>query len=160
MEMLKLSSQDIRWMRRRLGHTVRLAALLIVISFLANGTGYKSDVAVQSRLAISPPARLVAYGGNDVERKLNPVPPLGWRRTTHGWEHFGTDYRSTDSIETLIERQAAQEPAIARTVLAQVSRWSPLTFASVQVVAILAIAVIERHRCKDRATAAIEMSTA
>ncbi len=147
MEILYLSPQDLRWMRHRLGHTVRLTVVMLMVSFLANASATKRDEVAQARTASFEPISLATPG---IESGLNPVPPVGWRRTTRGWEHINTwaetasGIRTNDSIQSLLDRQAAEEPAVARSVLARVSGWSPLTFASLQVLAILAITGITR----------------
>ena len=127
----------------RLKTSGRMMAVLVLINAVASFglTSHDLPHEIQTTaMAQVPEVQSVPRARSVSGRKLTSVPPEGWRRTNRGWEHVSSWASPTKSIDSLMETQAAREPAFARGLLAQVSKLSPVTFAMCQVVAILAIA--------------------
>ncbi len=132
-------------MLSRLKKTGRFMAVLVLLNVLTS-YGFTSNDSPQVMRAIvtaqTPDAKRSNGVVSESGAKRRSVPPAGWRRTNRGWEDVSKWTTPTPSIESLMETQAAREPALARGLLAQLSRLSPVTFAMCQVVAILAIACL------------------
>ncbi len=127
----------------RLKTSGRLLAVLVLFNVVTSFGWTSHDLPHAMRATVTaqiPGIQPVLSASSGSGRKLNSVPPEGWRRTNRGWEHVSSWTSPTESIASLMETQAAREPAFARGLLAQVSKLSPVTFAMCQVVAILAIA--------------------
>lgn len=143
MKLHALTAQDCHWMLSRLKTSSRLLAVLVLLNLASSFRLTSHDLPHEMRATVTaqtPEVQRVPHAGSESGRKLNPVPPVGWRKTNRGWEHVSSWNSPTESIESLMETQAAREPAFARGALAKVSKLSPVTFAMCQVVAILAIA--------------------
>jgi len=72
------------------------------------------------------------------------IPPMGWRKTSHGWEHTSSWPGFGPTINDLIATQKLSEPQWFRASLAMVTSVPPITIALIQLVAIAAIAGVAR----------------
>jgi hypothetical protein len=147
MKMPVLSVNDRQWMKCRLKRTAWITAVLFILN-VATTIGFwaKDEVErsnTKATTARSPEIRLVSRNSSSTsraeDRTVQSIAPTGWRRTNRGWEHVSSWGSSRTSITALMETQAAREPALARGLLANVSKLSPVTFAICQVGAIVAI---------------------
>lgn len=156
MKLIQLHPDDVAWMRRRLLGTFHgLVALTLLSSLLhvsSSVPGQTSGAAppTQDRAAApltasdtesvtaSAPRRDVEpnRGG---QRQPNPVPPVGWRRTSNGWEHVSDWPAAAPSLNELILSQRAEEPAWARALFRHLRSVSPLAFGLFQLTAVALI---------------------
>lgn len=72
--------------------------------------------------------------------------PVGWRRTTDGWEHTSNWLSPDKSIDTWIEEQKSREPAWIQRCLAMIRNTPPLVFAILQVSMITAVVLITTRK--------------
>ena len=90
-------------------------------------------------------------------KKLNPIPPTGWRRTTRGWEHVGSwpnvnaGVTRRSDLNALIAQQRAQEPGWLTAGFRLLRQIPPLGYATLQLAAI-GIIVQLANRTKREAT--------
>ena len=163
MKILHVHTDDRAWMWRRLRSSSRGMAVLFVLSSLLHqgpslpdSAGSETTATAPSVAADSAPSETQIAVASGTDRRLNPVAPVGWRRTNRGWEHVstwstaGTTVLSTGSsasINQLILSQRASESWWIRTTLAHLRQIPPLMFSVMQIAAIAVIAGIAK-KCK------------
>jgi len=135
------------WMRRRLRTTLCLGAMLLALQTLsAIATPSQAD-----RKKRQASERLVSSVEVTPRRTGRAVLPVGWRRTSKGWEHVSTWGPKPVNELTLSQRIIAQresEPAWLQTGLAKIRRTPPGCFAMAQLLAVGILFLIPRdHTC-------------
>lgn len=152
MNLIHLHPDDLAWMRRRLRQSTKV---LLAMTLLSSLLQYSSNVPAQTRppatgadVAIdfetsarrsSAPSSVKAETSEADQRPLNPVPPVGWRRTSQGWEHVSHWPTAPRSLNELIIDQRAEEPAWVQACFRQLGSVSPLAFAMFQISAVALI---------------------
>ena len=163
MNILHVHTDDRAWMWRRLRSSIRGMTVLLVLSLLMHrgpslpgSTGSETTATARSVAVDSAPSETRIAVASGTDRQLNPVAPVGWRRTNRGWEHVstwptaGTTMLSTgtsDSINQLILSQRASESWWLQTTLAHLRQIPPLIFCVMQIAAIAVIAASAK-KCK------------
>lgn len=173
MKLPTLTAADRRWMKNRLSKTGWLAVGLLSVHFVTAIPSTKSghrprdrdgshpdrvtqtthrSVGMATATASELPAAKALASASEQEGAgtLTSIPPAGWRRTNRGWENTSTWAQAKPSLESLMERQAAREPALARSLLAKVSGCSPVAFAMFQIATIIAIACLAKLAEQER----------
>ncbi|WP_146576484.1 hypothetical protein [Neorhodopirellula pilleata] len=134
------------WMRRRLRSTLFLGALLIAAQTLsAIATPGRADRDADRHSANQ------SFASSELEpdRIGRAVLPVGWRRTSEGWEHVSTWGWATQNELTLSQRIVAQrraEPVWLQAALAKIRRTPPGCFALAQLLCVGILFLV----CRDQ----------
>ncbi|TWT81820.1 hypothetical protein CA13_32730 [Planctomycetes bacterium CA13] len=155
MTQLLLHPDDISQLKRWLWINVKCVVVVVVLFLLSGvrGSGSSADeqlrgqVSLESTLALPVETELRLLNAH----QPRPIPPTGWRRTNHGWEHTSTwpsDIVAGEkkSISELIAIQEAREPMWLQVTLGKVRGVPPLMIALIQITAIAVLISIGRHK--------------